>query len=102
GYQNAALGAMAVQSLTKLSSEDLDHTVHGVYSLCESQQEVLQDFVAKSLNVARHTMAQTGDVNLNAEMVSWEAINQYSQKKSTVSLPKLQVGATWLGQITSA
>ncbi|MCL4691288.1 MAG: Cache 3/Cache 2 fusion domain-containing protein [Candidatus Hydrogenedentes bacterium] len=101
--QNTALGATATESLDRLASGDLEHSVHGVYSLCETQQEVLQDFVNKSLNVARANMAAAGDVYLNStEVVSWNAVNQYTQEQQTLTLPKMQFGATWLGQIADA
>lgn len=102
-YQNTELGNIAGDSLEDLASSDLDHTVNGVYSVCETQQEVLQDFVAKSLNVARKTMASAGEVYLNpAEIVTWEAVNQYTQEKTSVDLPKMQFADLWLGQISDA
>lgn len=89
--QNTTLGTIAGDSLQDLASSDLDHTVSGVYSVCETQQEVLQDFVAKSLNVARKNMAAAGEVYLNpAESVSWNAVNQYTQEMTPISLPKMQ------------
>jgi len=32
------------------------------------------------------------------EAVSWSAVNQFSKAKTSVSLPKMMVGGTWLGQ----
>jgi methyl-accepting chemotaxis protein len=96
--QNKAMVCVAEEENTKLAYTDLDHIVKNVYAICETQQELIQENVIYSLNVAREVLHKTGDVNFTDEAVTWDAVNQYTQLSSRVELPKMVVGGTWLGQ----
>ncbi|MGD2095718.1 MAG: Cache 3/Cache 2 fusion domain-containing protein, partial [Phycisphaerales bacterium] len=99
--QNKAMVCVAEEENTKLAYADLDHIAKNVYALCETQQELIQENVVYSLNVARDVLQKIGDVNFTDEAVTWDAVNQYTQLSSRVELPKMVVGGTWLGQNTN-
>jgi signal transduction histidine kinase len=98
--QNKRMIKVAEQGNTDLAYADLDHIANNIYGMCKAQQEMLQANIDSSLNVAREVMQKTGDVRLAEETVAWEAVNQYTKASQRVTLPKMMVGDTWLGQIS--
>ena len=100
--QMGKIRTVAVQETESLAFSDLDHIAQGVYTMCATQEEVLQQMVDHSLNVARRVMGDAGQVRFAPEeMVAWQAVNQYTKDASSISLPKMCVGEIWLGQISS-
>jgi len=73
---------------------DMRHILEGVYTLCETQQEVLSSFVASSLEVAKEVLENTGGLSIDPTVsISWEAKNQFSGEVKTVTLPGVRVGS---------
>jgi len=89
--------ATAVE-VRKLASRDLDHIVEGIQAMCLTQQAALEDAVSDGLAVTRATLARAGEVRLEGDPVSWNAVDQFSKKATTVELPPFLAGDTWLGQ----
>ena len=71
-----------------------------VVRMCRIQQAALGKKVSYDLNVARDVLRRTGTVTLGEETVEWNAVNQYTKQATTLTLPKMLVGGTWLGQNT--
>ena len=97
--QNNQNTATARTESMKLADADFNHLVQGVYTLAITQQELIEKEIASSLNVAEDLAQKQGGLNLGAETIGWDAVNQLSKEKTVVSLPKMQVGTEWLGQI---
>jgi len=98
-YQYQQMADFAGEEANRLALSDLDHIAQNVYAMCQAQEEVLQQNVVNSLNVARRLVQSAGGIRLVAdETVSWEATNQVTKAVSTVVLPKMFVGDQWLGQ----
>jgi signal transduction histidine kinase len=93
---------IASEESTKLAYADLDHITEGVYNMCAAQQEVLEQKVDDSLNVAARVLENAGGANLGEKQVQWNAVNQYTKRSTSVTLPRMLAGDTWLGQISSA
>lgn len=91
-------GTQASQALEKAGTEDLAHVAQAVHSMCQAQQELLQQKLEGDLRSARFVLSQVGVVQLAGETVEWEAVNQFSKQASKVTLPKMSAGSTWLGQ----
>ncbi len=100
-YQNRQMGTAAEEESTKMAYADLDHMAQMVYSLLEAEQYSIQENINQSLHVARDIMNQAGSIHLDEQTISWQAVNQLNQAAQTVTLPKMMVGQTWLGQNTS-
>jgi signal transduction histidine kinase len=100
-YQNRQMGAAAEEESTKMAYADLDHIAQMIYNLLEAEQYSIQENINQSLHVAREIMNQAGSIQLDEQTVSWQAVNQFTQNAQTVSLPKMMVGQTWLGQNTN-
>lgn len=97
--QNSHSTATAREESMKLANADFNHLVQGIYTLATTQQELIEKEIASSLNVAEDLARKKGSLNLGLEAVSWEAVNQLSKEKQTISLPKMLVGGEWLGQV---
>jgi len=95
-------GETARQALIETGLADLEHVARDVYAMCQAQQELLQQTVDYDLNVARDVLERAGTVKFAEEMVAWQAVNQFSNEAKSVTLPRMVVGETWLGQIRSA
>lgn len=89
------------EECTELAYTDLDHIAEGVYTLCETQNQVLQKNVDSGLNVTKAVIGQLGQISFSEENTTWEAVNQYSKNRVNLELPKMLVGGTWLGQNSS-
>ncbi len=96
--ENDKMVQAASEESDKLAYTDLDHVAQGVYRLCRTQQEVLQQNVNYALNVARDVLKNMGQVHFAKETATWSAVNQYTKEVSQVKLPRMQVAQTWLGQ----
>lgn len=83
----------------KLAYSDLDHIANGVYSMIQTQQEILDQYVRNALSVTRELITQAGGISFGDTTVSWYAVNQYSQNRTQLDLPQMMVGNTWLGQV---
>ncbi|MBN1123745.1 MAG: methyl-accepting chemotaxis protein [Sedimentisphaerales bacterium] len=99
--QNNKMMEIAEQENEVLALSDLDHIAQGVYGMCQAQQELVQQNVDASLNVARDVLNQIGQITFSEESVNWEAVNQYNKNSISIDLPKMMVGSTWLGRNTS-
>ncbi len=101
-WQSSVFNAKAQQEVEKLVDSDLSHVVETTSQMVASQDALLQQVVVHNLQVAEYVMKGAGGVSLAPETVTWNAVNQFTKQAQTVSLPKMLVGGTWLGQQTNA
>jgi methyl-accepting chemotaxis protein len=80
------------------SYENNERIVAGVLNMVTSQQELLEKKIQSDLNVARDVLKQAGNLSFSREMIEWQALNQFTKMQTMLSLPKMIVGNTWLGQ----
>ena len=72
-------------------------TTRSVYRMCAVSQARTERRLANSLEVARRELALAGDLSF-AEPVSWKCANQLTSEGRELTLPKMMLGNTWLGQ----
>ncbi len=88
--------------LKKTMHEDMEASLtvinQGVYDMVTTQDQLLRMKLSSDLAVASEMLANAGGAKLAEDQVSWEAVNQLTGIPSEVSLPKMMVGQTWLGQ----
>lgn len=101
-WQSGVFNAKAQREVEKLVDSDLSHVVETTYQMVASQDALLRQVVEHNLSVARHILNSAGGASLAPETVTWNAVNQFTKQAQTVSLPKMLVGGTWLGQQTNA
>jgi HAMP domain-containing protein len=100
-WQSGQYNTLAQDEFDKLVDSDLGHITDGVYNMVVAQDELVQQMVDYSLNVARQQLYATGQVSLAPDYVVWTANNQFTQQPLTVQLPRMLVGEIWLGQNTN-
>lgn len=92
-FQNNKVLDSVLSETEKLVNSDLKHITEGVYSLCESQQEVLESYVDNSLDVAHKLVEMSGGISVNTDsLLTWEGINQFTKEKQSVTLPLMKIG----------
>lgn len=99
--QNKKSTSLAERESKKIAYADLEHIVQSISTLARTQQEVIEKNLEHSLNVAEDLMKKAGGIKLSEENQEWKATNQYTKAISSVSLPRMNIGDTWLGQISS-
>ncbi|MBN2513243.1 MAG: methyl-accepting chemotaxis protein [Sedimentisphaerales bacterium] len=97
-YQNSRMIAFASEQADSAARTDLDHIAENMYAMCQAQQESIEQNLKYCLNVAKDTLNQAGPISLSSETVTWNCINQNNKTSQTVTLPRMMVGQTWLGQ----
>ena len=99
-YQNNILGKRISAEIERLAAKEASSISKDVYLMCRSAQESVQLMVDASLNVARETLNSHGDVSFDTETVQWQAINQYTKQAQNITLARMMINSTWLGQNT--
>ncbi|ACZ21977.1 methyl-accepting chemotaxis protein [Sanguibacter keddieii DSM 10542] len=98
-YQSATLAGRAGDDVRALTSSSLTTTVLQAESLVETQVATVTSRLESDLGVAQQVLATQGAVELGAP-VTWRATNQTTGDATDVTLPRMSVGGTWLGQNT--
>ncbi|QDU70260.1 methyl-accepting chemotaxis protein [Mucisphaera calidilacus] len=92
-------------SITSAIEEDgqssLTAVIETMGTVCSTQDELLRVKINNDLNVARDRMVSAGGASLSDQTETWDIVNQFTKAGSTVELPRLSVGDTWLGKISS-
>ncbi|HUU30237.1 MAG TPA: methyl-accepting chemotaxis protein [archaeon] len=88
---------LVIEDLDVLTRENIAHVAIDVHTMCTIANELIQNNVDKSLNVARRIMEEKGRVAFSSEKSSWTAVNQETRETSSVTLPKMTVGGVWFG-----
>ncbi len=92
-YQSRGAERVVVSRADEFARTDMKHILEGVYSLCETQHEILSSFMVRSLEVAKEVLENTGGLSVDSSVsVSWEARNQFSGEVKSVSLPGMRIG----------
>ena len=82
------------KALRVASEEDLEHLVTNIYSVCKVQQEMVQEKVVSDLNVAGEMLSRHGPKIsvIPGERVRFEAVNQFTNESSPVTVPLWKLG----------
>ncbi|MBN1826820.1 MAG: Cache 3/Cache 2 fusion domain-containing protein, partial [Candidatus Eisenbacteria bacterium] len=90
------------RELTILAKNEVSKIATDVYHMCQVSNDQLAQQLAGTLNVVRDKIDGAGGVSVAGRTVTWNAVNQYTQVAETVSLPAMNVGGKWLGQVYDA
>jgi methyl-accepting chemotaxis protein len=97
--QRQNLSTKLGKTLDSQIREELALTASGVYSLCRTENDAVSKTLEADLSVSRDILRRAGKVTLSRQTVSWSAKNQVTGDLTGVTVPKLLVGGTWLGQV---
>jgi len=98
-HKNLSLRAEVGKELGQQAHDILAGAATSVYELCQTQEDAGSHIMQSSLRVAKDVLARHGAMSFLPEAVEWQAVNQFTQAASTVSLPKMAVGGVWWGQV---
>jgi methyl-accepting chemotaxis protein len=99
-FQNRSTLNFTVEETKSQAFGNLDQLAKSMYGLVESHQEVNEKNIKSALNVAREIVDHGGGFSTDDKTVNWNATNQFSLTASTIDLPRLKIGNTWLGQVS--
>lgn len=101
GVERTKLSNQIGGELDQTLRTNLSDTAMGVRRVCETQDATLKEALRGDLNVARDVVQRSGGVRILSDNVSWTAKNQLTEATTQVSLPKVAIGSSWLGQNTN-
>ncbi|MBI9113542.1 methyl-accepting chemotaxis protein [Sanguibacter suaedae] len=96
-WQSAGLAEQAGADVRALNESSLETTVQQAESLVATQVTTVTARLESDLGVAQQVLATEGTLELG-EPVAWRATNQTTGDATDITLPRMSVGATWLGQ----
>jgi methyl-accepting chemotaxis protein len=82
----------------RIAKAELASVAEDIYALCESQQEAIEGNLQGNLKVAREKLMRNGGVRLRSDEVTWNAVDQFTQRASVVDLPAFTIGGTTVAQ----
>jgi methyl-accepting chemotaxis protein len=97
-WQSGSFADRTEREVLGHNTRTLDRTTANVSTLVRSVGDEVQRGVDRGNLTAAELLNQRGGVRLSDRTVEWTAINQVSQDKKTVTLPRLLVGEQWLGK----
>ncbi len=101
------LGSIQIQKSTQNTTLQVNQLIENeigqiavdTYNLIQSQDEAIQLQVSGGLNVLENLIENEGELSLGGEMETWAITNQLTKNSTTVELPQLLLGGTWLGKV---
>lgn len=92
----------AMHTTKELVDKNLGETVHNLWVMCQAPYRSNLERVQRLLPRFTTAITKAGGLRLDSkESVTWEAVNQFNQTTTHVTLPKMLAGSTWLGQNTA-
>ncbi len=93
------ISLMATEKTEELAENDLNHIVESLYTTCEVQHGLAMQIIENAMKTSESILTELGALFPREDQpVLWDAVNQYTKKRSPVTLPALYAGETWLGQ----
>jgi methyl-accepting chemotaxis protein len=86
------------QIIRSQAAEEATKIAQAAYAMCASSDARTQRRLDYNLGLAREGLARQGTPSLATETVAWQAVNQFTKAPAAITLPKLLLGSTWLGQ----
>lgn len=97
--QKSRLNKDLTAQLDKEVKTNLSQIALDTYSLCQSQQESLQQTVGANLNVAQKILRDSGGASLRSGTNAWDAQNQFTKESTRVNLPQFNIGGRSLNRV---
>ena len=85
-------------TLNKEMRASLANVDKGVYDMVATQDQLLRQKLTGDLAVATEQLDRAGGVKLAAETIVWEVLDPATKATTSITLPRMMVGDTWLGQ----
>jgi methyl-accepting chemotaxis protein WspA len=90
----SSISQRAAREMTAMDVASLEQTARDTYGLCETANDLLLRRTGPNLVVARRILAERGGVAIGGGRVQWQAVNQFTQGTTEVTLPRMVIGGT--------
>ena len=97
--QNLQMSNIVTDEINKMSREHLAQIAQDISNLCSTANELIQNYVARSHNVAKKIVRDQGGFSLDKETITWDAVNQNTFESLKITIPKMKLGQSWLGTV---
>ncbi len=101
-FQEKRIGQRVGAIIEGQARQEAGKVARNVHLMCEVMRAEVQKTVSHNIRVAEDLLQRQGGVNFAAEQVAWQAVNQFSQQTTRLTLPKMRIGDHWLGQNRTA
>ena len=99
--QNRHVSSIITEEMSSQMQDHLGQIARDVGNLSGTANDLIQSYVSHGHNVAEKIVHEKGGICLDKETVTWAAMNQDTKQVAPVTLPKLNLGKTWIGVIKS-
>ncbi len=96
--QRFTLRSTILEEINSITKNEVTKIATDVYLMVRMADESVRQQLESNLKVAKSVLDQAGRVSFSDERVTWKAVDQITKAEREVSLPKMMVGDTWLGQ----
>ncbi|HNX04877.1 MAG TPA: Cache 3/Cache 2 fusion domain-containing protein [Opitutales bacterium] len=91
----------AQKALLSSGESDLEHTAANIYAEANTARAMLEENIRKVMAFAVNRASEMGGFSANgSNNIEWTAVNQLDKKASRVTLPQMELGGRWLGQVS--
>ena len=81
-----------------LAAKNVQQIARDIYTLCRITEEQTELRIAQSMRTFHAIIKKYNGISLSPKTAAWEAVNQETGEKTTVTLPQMNAGGAWLGQ----
>ncbi|PKO17715.1 MAG: hypothetical protein CVU39_04330 [Chloroflexi bacterium HGW-Chloroflexi-10] len=100
-WQGEAYDQEAMRQLDDAVTKQMNYSLTGVVNMVQSQEDSLIKQLSQDLKIMDSLIQSNGGLNEVETPVTWDAVNQVTNQKTSVTLPRLYLGKTWLGKNTN-
>lgn len=84
----------------QLGLQNIKSISQDVRSMCASVDQIMQKRLDSDLNLARELISRGGGLSLSSDRITWNAVNQFSEDVTSITLPRMNLGNRWMGQVS--
>ncbi len=99
--EKTEISTTVINEAAKQLNDHMRSVALDAYSLCESQQELLEKVMRANMNVLLDKIETHGGLSLTSNTAEWRAVNQDNLTETITVLPEMKYGKTengWLDQ----
>jgi methyl-accepting chemotaxis protein WspA len=93
-----SVAARTEVELKAMGRANITQITRDVYNLCDLANELAQSKVNHNLETATDLLSRRGGLRTGGDAIAWTAVDQVTEQRQTIELPRLLAGGTWLGQ----
>jgi methyl-accepting chemotaxis protein len=97
-WKSGTVAGTLTESFNKQARNEMAVAVSDARNLLATQHATLSKQLENDMRVLLDIASREGGIALLDGKADWEAVNQITKDKRTVSLPKMAIGGQWFGQ----